>query len=260
MTSRANSIAPGRSFCHEIPRMRILWSVRSVIWITVVVSVLCLGLLGLHRYRVFSVTRETRVSKHGIAQNARNVSQTSGIRGPLPALDANGHDGIEEISKTELVRRITKLRPLSPSESANLNRGCPGLTCLYQGLGLGKWPESARGTVAYLTRESAVQRSCPSGQENFVFVKQGWWLGGRPPKLDPATNEVSLDSVTRIKPGFYTFNYAVYFPSTGTYAWMNHREYGFPVNLFKPQRAYLSLVPPPLDESRTAQVYCSTCR
>jgi len=26
----------------------------------------------------------------------------------------------------------------------------------------------------------------------------------------------------------------------GAYAWMNHRNYGFPVNLIKPQKAYLS--------------------
>lgn len=200
---------------------------RSVIWTSVAVSVLCLGLFGLHCYRTLSVPRETRIGGPAIAQNARDVSQISGTQDPLPALDASGHDGIDEISKTELVRRMTKSRPLSPNESANLNRGCPGLTCLYQGLGLRKWPEFARGTVAYLSRENAVQRSCPKGQGNFVFIKQGWWLGGKAPKPDPATNEVSLDSVTRIKPGFYTFNYAVYFPSTGTYAWMNHRDTGF---------------------------------
>jgi hypothetical protein len=38
------------------------------------------------------------------------------------------------------------------------------------------------------------------------------------------------------------------FPSTATYAWINHRQYGFPANLVKPQKAYLSLSPPPLSE------------
>jgi hypothetical protein len=180
--------------------------------------------------------------------------------GPLPALDAHGFKGVREIGKTELVELMSKLRPLSLDESTNLNRGCLGLTCAYQGLGLKRWPELAPGTVAYLTREKALNRRCRDGQQNFVFVKQGWWLEGRPPTPHRFTGEVAVDSVTRMKPGFYTFNYAVYFPSTETYAWMNHREYGFPLNLFDPQKAYLSSSPPPLDRNRPAQIYCSTCK
>jgi hypothetical protein len=35
----------------------------------------------------------------------------------------------------------------------------------------------------------------------------------------------------------------------GADAWINHRDYGFPVNLIKPQKIYLSAFPPPLDET-----------
>ena len=185
----------------------------------------------------------------------------SAINDSLPALDAHRFNGIQEIARPELVKLMTKFRPLSPDENANLDRGCPGFVCVYQGLGLKRWPESARGTVAYLSREDALKRRCPNGQENFVFLKQACWLAGKPPTPNPTTGEVPLNSVTRTKPGLYTFNYAVYFPSTATYAWMNHRDYGFPVNWIKPQRAYLSLFPPPLDDdTRPAQIYCSTCR
>jgi hypothetical protein len=104
-----------------------------------------------------------------------------------------------------------------------------------------------------------LKRHCPNSQENFVFVKQGWWLGGSPLKPDPTSGQIS---VTRIKPGWYTFNYVVYFPSAARYAWINHREYGFSVNLVRPEKAYLSVSPPPLDDEnrRTAQIYCSTRR
>jgi hypothetical protein len=179
---------------------------------------------------------------------------------PLPALDAYGITGVREITKSELLRLMTKRRPLTESERADVDRGCPGLACLYQGLGLKRWPESARGTRAYLRGEDAANRRCPDGQENFVFVKQAWWVSGKPPPANPTTGEVALSSVTREKPGWYTFNYAVYFPSTHTYAWINHREYGFPANLIWPQKAYLSLSPPPVDETRPAQIYCSTCK
>jgi hypothetical protein len=44
----------------------------------------------------------------------------------------------------------------------------------------------------------------------------------------------------------------------GAYAWINHRDYGLPVNLIKPQKAYLSAFPAPLDaDTCTAQIYCS---
>jgi len=178
----------------------------------------------------------------------------------LPALDAYGATGVKEITRSELVALMTKFRPLLPDESANLDRGCVGLTCLYQGLGQKRWPESARGTVAYLSCKEALQRRCPNGQANFVFVKQGWWVGGRPPKPTAGTGAVPMSSLTRARPGFYTFNYAVYFPSTATYVWINHREYGFPLNLIQPQKAFLSTSPPPLEDGRPAQIFCSTCR
>ena len=156
---------------------------------------------------------------------------------------------------------MTKFRSLSQDENANLDRGCPGFVCVYQGLGLTRWPESARGTVTYLTQQDALGRRCPNGQENFVFLKQGCWLADKPPTPNPTTGEVPIDSVTRSKPGLYTFNYAVYFPSTATYAWLNHRDFGFPVNRIRPQKAFLSPFPPPLDaDTRPAQIYCSTCR
>jgi hypothetical protein len=229
---------------------------RKVIVVSVSAGLLYAGIYGLTRWRKSTVERETHVNQeYSTAQDPQSKTDS------LPALDAHGFNGIHEITKRELVNLITEFRPLSRSERANLDRGCPGFVCLYQGLGLTRRPELARDTVGHLTLGDALKRDCPSGQEDFVFVKQGWWLAGTPPTPNPTTRQVSVNSVTRIKPGWYTFNYAVYFPSTATYAWINHREYGFPVNLLKPQKAYLSLSPPPLnDDSRTAQIYCSTCR
>jgi hypothetical protein len=178
----------------------------------------------------------------------------------LPPLDASGVVGVREITKSELLALMSKSRPLSQIEKAQVDRGCPGFTCLYQGLGLTRWPELARSTRAYLRIEDAMSRRCPENRENFVFVKQAWWTSGKPPIRNPKTGEVPLNSVTRTKPGWYTFNYAVYFPATKTYVWINHREYGFPANLLWPMKAYLSVSPPPLDENRPAQLYCTTCR
>jgi hypothetical protein len=178
----------------------------------------------------------------------------------LPALGASEYSGVHEITRAELDACVSKGRPLSRDEQAQLDRGCPGLVSLYQGLGIKKWPESAPGTRSYLRLEDALRRQCRNDQENFIFLKQAWWTGGKPPTPDPETGEVPRSAITHEKVGWYTFNYAVYFPTSRTYAWINHREYGFPLNLVRPQKAYLSLSPPPLEQGRIAQVYCSTCR
>jgi hypothetical protein len=193
--------------------------------------------------------------------DVHSSNEQDGTRHSLGALDAGGFNGIREISRSELERLMTKFRALTREEYADLNRGCPGFTCAYQGLGQKRWPELTRGTVAFLIRADALKRRCPDGQENFVFLKQGCWLKDYPPTPNPSTGQVSVEAVTRSKPGLYTFNYAIYFPETATYAWINHRDYGFPWNRIEPQRAYLSHFPPPLDENhRPAQIYCSTCR
>src|ERR1700746_1986512 len=75
-------------------------------------------------------------------------TKTSADTGPLPALDAHGFNGIREISRPELVKQMSTVRSLSPEENANLDRGCPGFVCVYQGLGLKRWPELARDTAA----------------------------------------------------------------------------------------------------------------
>ena len=226
---------------------------RKFILASIAAIVLCAGAYGITYWRKLVVTHETRLKEEHAGARVET--------GSLTALDAHGFNGVKEITRSELMKLMTKFRPLSHDENANLDRGCPGLVCVYQGLGLKTWPELARDTVAYLSRANALKRRCPNGRQNFVFLKQGCWLDDKPPTPNPITGEVPVDSITRSKPGLYTFNYAVYFPSTATYAWLNHRNYGFPVNRIKPQRAYLSPFPPPLnDETRPAQIYCSTCR
>jgi len=238
---------------------------RKLIFISIAAA-LYLGAYGLAHWRQF-VMREMDLKKeHNVGQHTQrgwdvgDASRDASMAYSLPALDVHGSSGTQEIGRPELVKLMTKFRPLLPDEHANLNRGCPGFTCVYQGLSLTRWPELARDTVAYLNLKDALNRRCPNSQENLVFLKQGWWLAGGPPTPNPTTSQVSVNSVTRMKPGRYTFNYAVYFPSTGTYAWINHRDYGFPINLIKPQKASLSLFPPPLTAARPAQIYCSTCR
>ena len=185
---------------------------KKLIFVTVATVVPLIGAYEFSSWRTSIVMLEKYPKQeHALAQNVRDSWRGPIDMNSLPALDAHGLSGIQEIGKPELVERMSKLRPLSQDERANLDRGCLGLTCVYQGLGLRRWPELAPGTVGYLARENAVNRSCPNGQQNFIFLKQGWWLGGHPPIPNRTTGAVPVDSVTRIKPGFYTFNYAVYF-------------------------------------------------
>jgi hypothetical protein len=238
---------------------------RKFLLLGVAVMIVCVGAYGFIRWRIANLNSDeedaVEAARSVSASDANDSGHSRAAVDSLPALDAHGITGVREITRTELVKQMTSARPLTADETANLDRGCPGFVCVYQGLGLKRWPEQARGTAAYLTLSDALNRQCPAGQKNFIFVKQGCWLGGHPPMARASTGEVSITAVTRTTPGLYTFNYAVYFPSSATYAWMNHRDYGFPLNRIKPQKAYLSLLPPPLsDYTRPAQIYCSTCR
>jgi hypothetical protein len=105
----------------------------------------------------------------------------------LPTLDAHGVVGVREIAKAELLTLMSKNGPLSRTEKLQVDRGCLGLTCLYQGLGLTRSPEAAHGTRAYLHLEDALNRRCPESSENFVFIKQAWWTSGSGPTPDPKT-------------------------------------------------------------------------
>src|SRR6266700_6283981 len=129
---------------------------RKLILVSVPVA-LCLGAYGL-AWRPL-VMREADLKKeHDVGQHSErglDVGDASRDRAKvdysLPALDAHGCKGIREIARPELVKLMTKFRPLSQDENANLHRGCPGFACVYQGLGLTRWPELARRTVAYLS-------------------------------------------------------------------------------------------------------------
>jgi hypothetical protein len=99
--------------------------------------VLCLGAYGLAHWRQLVMTETDLRKEREVAENneqgwdvgkaPRDAAQVDS----LPALDAHGFNGIQEIGKPKLVKLMTKFRPLSRDENANLNRGCPGLTCVY---------------------------------------------------------------------------------------------------------------------------------
>ena len=90
----------------------------------------------------------------------------------LPPVNASGVVGVREITKSELLTLMAKDRPLLQSEKAQVDRGCRGLTCLYQALGLTRWPELARGTCAYLRLEDvkylALTPKFPGGPSNSI--------------------------------------------------------------------------------------------
>jgi hypothetical protein len=107
-----------------------------------------------------------------VANGDDQRSNVSGTLEPLPPLNARDIVGVREITKSELLTLMSKRRSLSQTEKAQVDRGCPGLACLYQGSGLTRWPESAPGTRAYLRLEDALSRRCPERRENFVSLSK----------------------------------------------------------------------------------------
>ena len=165
---------------------------------------------------------------------------------PLVPLDSGGSR--QDISRAELEQQMSPSGPISPSVSSDLNRGCIGLACAYQGLGQ-QFPENAPGTQCYLTETEARARTCSSCDKNFVFAKQGQWSSGTP--TPDKTGQVPTTSVSSAGGNY---NYVTSFPSTGSYAWMNNGVYpGAP-----PQRGRIAPFYPN-DPHYPQTIWCSTC-
>jgi RHS repeat-associated protein len=137
--------------------------------------------------------------------------------------------------------------PLSAADSANLDRGCIGMTAAYQGMHA-DLPETASGTKCFATETQARTRPCKPSEKKFIFAKQGRYEHGRP--RGGRNGEVPIDTISN-EGGL--FNYIVAFPG-GCYGWMNHA-----VGVGRtPQRG--SIGPTiPHDEHYPHTIWCSTC-
>jgi RHS repeat-associated protein len=167
----------------------------------------------------------------------------------LAPLDSKG--GRRDLSRADANKEIHPGGPLPKDVKKDIDRGCIGLCAAYQGLGE-VFPEQAPNTNCYLTEAEADKRKCKCGEENFVFAKQGQWKGGKAPKPDPKSGKVPNDSVSSAGGNY---NYVTKFPSTKSYAWMNHA-----VGLgFTPQK--LSIAPTSVkDPHYPHEIWCSTCK
>lgn len=168
----------------------------------------------------------------------------SGLQG-LP-LSPGGRGRIDP-TREELERLMSPGR-LPDDVRRNLDRGCIGLTAAYQGAGAA-FPEDAPGTKCYLRRSQAIGRKCGSCCTNFVFAKQGQWSGGGAPR--PRASGVVPNSSISSVGGNY--NYIVYFPSTNSYAWMDH------ASRYGPQHGTISDAPAN-DPHYPQTIWCSTCK
>lgn len=174
------------------------------------------------------------------------VSDTLGLKG-LRDLSAEGGDGFLVASRQKLESLISD-SPLNQQQKKNLDRGCIGLTSLYQGLNQ-VFPENAPNTKCFSSIYFAVLYANGKNCEmSFVFGKQGAWKNG-PPARRPGMI-VPNDAISSAG-GHY--NYIIYFQRTRTFAWMNYSS------ATPGQRATLSYWPYAGPEYPN-QIWCVTCR
>ena len=137
--------------------------------------------------------------------------------------------------------------PVSPTDSANLDRGCIGMASAYQGMNA-IYPEQASGTQCFTTEAQAQARPCKPSEKKFIFAKQGQYQNGPPtPGSDGTVPNNTISSLG----GYY--NYVTKFPG-GCYGWMNHKK----IPGGDPQMASIS---PnyPRDPHYPHTIWCSTC-
>ncbi len=150
----------------------------------------------------------------------------------------------QDISRSELERLIG---PVSPTDSANLNRGCIGMTSVYQGMNV-TFPENARGTKCFATEAQARAHPCKPSEKKFIFAKQGQYQHGAP--IPGPNGEVPRDTISSAGGNY---NYIVAFPG-GCYGWMNNGVYPGA----DPQMASISPTYPH-DAHYPHTIWCSTC-
>ena len=154
-----------------------------------------------------------------------------------------------EIPREELERKMTPPGGTLPQSIKELlDKGCNGMCRAYQG-GDNDLPELYPGTNCYNTIQNAQKRKCPCGTRNFIFGKQGYWKDGVAPPVDSNTGMVPRDAISNRDEHF---NYVVYFPSTRSYAWIDHAKKHGPQTAFIQDR-------PPTSSRYPNTIWCSTC-
>lgn len=138
--------------------------------------------------------------------------------------------------------------PLSAADSANLNRGCIGMTSAYQGMNA-ILPEHAPGTSCYRTEAEARSRPCKPTQKKFIFAKMGEYTGGVAPYMWPDST-VSPDAISNAGEHY---NYVVAFPG-GCYGWMD-------VGIYPGSGSQHAIISPtfPVLDRYPHTIWCSTC-
>jgi len=153
---------------------------------------------------------------------------------------------LQRLTRPELDKLIG---PLSKADSADLDRGCIGMTTAYQGMNADS-PETALGTTCYKTEAEARSRRCPPKQKKFIFAKMGHYAPGLTAPYIMPDGTVSPYTISDENGHF---NYVVAFPG-GCYGWMNTSIPGP-----EPQYGFISPSFPDLGERYPHTIWCSTC-
>ncbi len=159
-----------------------------------------------------------------------------------------------DVDRATLERLMTPRgsRGLRDSIRRLLDQGCIGMCNAYQGTD-DIYPEDAPGTFCYLEENLAKSRKCPKCCRNFVFAKQGKWneaWHGSPPAPAAGTGRFPNNAISNTGG---LFNYVVWFPSTRSYAWMDHSTSQ------GPQTAFIRSSPILTDPRYPNTIWCSTC-
>ena len=167
-----------------------------------------------------------------------------------PLVPINGQR--TDIYRPTLEAQMVRSGSLSEEAKRHLDRGCIGLTSVYQRMNV-KIPENAPGTQCYVTQPQA--EAAANCKNPFIFAKQGHWTKGRPtPEADGRIPNNAVGG-GKYNPGY--FNYVTYFKSTDSYAWMNYETQSN--QSANPQRATISPEPPSTYADYPQEMWCFTC-
>ncbi|OYV25462.1 MAG: hypothetical protein B7Z82_08355, partial [Halothiobacillus sp. 20-54-6] len=187
--------------------------------------------LNLATYRAYSPSQGRWINRDPIGESgdtnlyayAFNKSTTtvdpSGLQGNVIGVGPSGNDTFI----------MGKFEAMTGAPAGALGSGCIGVVDFYLGLGDKMLPELAFGKNCFwgkggdptpAAKRASCTPPCPKGYHKVIWCKQGTWgSGGTNP--NPAGTPVGSPGSGWNNGGDSNFNYAVYFPGTGTFIGAN---------------------------------------
>lgn len=187
---------------------------------------------------------------YGLAPPGRTAAT---VRPRPPVVDRMAPGASRIYTRKEFTDRFG---PFSREVERQLDRGCVGVTSIYQGMGF-DMPENAPGAQCFKTQDEA-ERKARECKSEMAWVKQGIWRNKDEKSITP--HSIKGKPGNDPKNPSEAFNYITWLPDEEVYILMNYRIEDVPANgpqLIEVRSSHNTLIAPNITYPN--QIFCTVC-